>query len=271
MGDDYKLKETSKEIITSDDEVDLNTVETTINYDKTGTAVNWNNVRINNHTKYIVDLESKMQTYAPPKKKLSPQILIVHTHGTEGYIECAKSRTENKELNVVKVGETLKNKLEEYGFKVLHDPKMHDLPSYNGSYVNTLKTLNWYMENYGSIDIVLDVHRDAVEREDGSKVKVVSEQKGKKAAQVMFVVGTDECGLSHPLWQENLCLAAGLNATGEKLYPDFFRPIDLRKERFNQHLTKGSLIVEVGANGNSLEEAIYSAEILAEIINEYIK
>ena len=127
------------------------------------------------------------------------------------------------------------------------------------------------MENYGSIDIVLDVHRDAVERKDNSKVKVVSNQKGKKAAQVMFVVGTDECGLSHPNWRENLSLAVGLSAVGEKLYPNFFRPIDLRTERFNQHITKGSLIVEIGADGNSLEEAIYSAEILAEIINEYIK
>lgn len=245
--------------------------EKTIEYSNTGTNINWNNVMINNHTSKEVDLFSMMENYTPVKKKKSPQILIVHTHGTEGYVECLTSRTENKEQNVVKVGSVLAENLKKYGFNVLHDPKMHDLPSYNGSYKNTLKTLEWYMENYDGIDLVIDVHRDAVDRSDGSKVSVVSEQKGRKAAQIMFVVGTDECGLTHNNWQENLKLYAGIYSKGNEMYPGLFRPIDLRIERFNQHITKGSVIAEFGCNGNSLNEAIYSAELLAEVINEYIK
>ena len=264
--------ETAKEVIKKDnpDEPVNETPkveETTINYQNSGTNISWNNVLINNHSSKQVDLVNMMKDYSPISKN-DIKILIIHTHGTEGYIECPSSRTEDTEKNVVKVGTVLTDKLKEYGFNVLHDPKMHDLPSYNGSYKNALITLNWYKEHYSGINIVLDVHRDAFERSDGSKVKVISEQNGKKAAQVMFVAGTDDCGLSHPNWQENLKLAAYLYANGNSSYPGFFRPIDLRSERFNQHITNGSLLVEFGSNGNSLDEAVYSAEILADIFNK---
>lgn len=245
--------------------------ETSISAPNAGKNMNYSNIVINNHTKNKIDFASLMKDYTPIKKKNSPQILIVHTHGTESYVECETSRSEDVNLNVVKVGNILAEKLKDYGFNVLHDPKMHDLPSYNGSYKNTLKTLEWYMENYDGIDMVIDVHRDAIDAKDGSKVSVVSEQKGKKAAQIMFVIGTDECGLSHSNWKENLKLYTGLYVKGNEMYPGLFRPIDLRVERFNQHITKGSVIAEFGCNGNSLEQALYSAELFAEIINEYIK
>ena len=245
--------------------------ETTLSTVSSGENMNFGNIVINNHTKNKIDFASLMKDYTPIKKKKSPQILIVHTHGTESYVECETSRSENVDLNVVKVGSVLSEKLKGYGFSVLHDPKMHDLPSYNGSYKNTLKTLEWYMENYDGIDMVIDVHRDAIDKKDGSKVSVISEQKGKKAAQIMFVLGTDECGLAHENWKENLKLYTGLYVKGNEMYPGLFRPIDLRVERFNQHITKGSVIAEFGCNGNSLEQAVYSAELFAEIINEYIK
>ncbi|MBQ2897630.1 MAG: stage II sporulation protein P [Clostridia bacterium] len=244
--------------------------EEQVKYYNSGDFISYDSVLIKNHTQKEIDVQKLMKDYKPPEKKEKPQILIIHTHATEGFSDQPTSRTTDNEKNVVKVGTYLEEVLEKKGFNVLHDIKLHDYPNYNGSYVNALKTAEWYMEHYSGIEIILDVHRDAIVTESGARTKLTFNHGGQKAAQLMLVVGTDEGGLKHPAWQENLKFAIGLQAEANSMYDGLMRPIDLRKERFNEHVTKNSLIIEFGTNGNSLEEALKSAQLLSEVLDKYI-
>ncbi len=203
-----------------------------------------------------------------------PQVLIIHTHATEAYAaepgweyEASDTlRTEDTDYNIVRVGTELASQLEALGIRTIHDTGIRDYPTYNGSYTRTLSVIEDYLAEYPSIRIVIDLHRDAAENADGSAVAVTSTIDGCSAAQLMFVVGTDEGGLQHPNWQENLALAARLQALLNREYSGLCRQIDLRTERFNQHATFGSLLVEVGASGNTLAQALRSMQPLAEAI-----
>ena len=245
--------------------------ETQVKYYNSGDFINYQDVLIKNHTDKSIDVSELMENYIPPKKKSAPQILIIHTHATEGFADQPTSRTTDTEKNVVKIGSHLENLLEKKGFNVLHDIVLHDYPNYNGSYKNALKTAEWYLEHYPEIDIVFDIHRDAIVTEKGERTKLTYNHKGKKCAQLMLVSGTDQGGLTHPTWQENLKFAIGLQAVANKMYDGLMRPIDLRIERFNGHITKNALIVEFGTDGNTLEEALMSAQLLSDILSEYIK
>lgn len=247
------------------------TYETQVKYYNSGDFINYEDVLIKNHTSKEVNAANLMENYSPPQKKKEPQILILHTHATEGFADQPTSRTTDTEKNVVKIGTVLEKHLEEKGFNVLHDIVLHDYPNYNGSYKNSLNTANWYLEHYPEIDIVFDVHRDAIVTEDGKRTKLTYNHNGKKAAQLMIVSGTNQGGLTHDNWQENLKFAIGLQAVANKMYDGLMRPIDLRVERFNGHVTKSAVIVEFGTDGNTLEEVLLSAELFAEVINEYIK
>ena len=124
------------------------------------------------------------------------------------------------------------------------------------------------MEQYPTISLVLDVHRDAISDGNGGMYKVVSGVAGVNAAQMSFVIGTDGGGLEHPHWQENLKLAAAIQQNLVDSYPTLMRPITVRNSRYNQHTTPGSLLVEMGAAGNSLDEALLSARLLGKAIAE---
>lgn len=204
-----------------------------------------------------------------------PQILIVHTHTTESYTDSGKTkytasdsdRSTDENKNMIAVGNALSEVLNERGIKTIHDTTVHDYPAYNGSYERCKATVLKNLSEYPSIKIVLDVHRDGIVREDGTKVKVASEVEGNKTAQCMLVVGTNS-ELTHDNWTENMKLAVKIQNEANKLYPGFMRPINLRSERFNQQLTKGSLIIEVGSNGNTLNEAVYSAKLMGNVISK---
>ena len=179
-------------------------------------------------------------------------------------------RSLDKSQNVVKVGEAMKQIFEEKGISVIHDTTLHDHPNFNGSYENSKKTVNSYLKKYPEICIVLDVHRDAFIYDDGSKAKFVSEINGKKAALLMFVVGSDAGGLEHPQWKENMKLALKLQSAISQRYPTLMRGVNLRTERFNGHLTKGSMIIEVGSSGNTLSESVEGAKLGAEAIADFL-
>ncbi len=209
-----------------------------------------------------------------------PKVLIIHTHATESYSpegadtynSVESDRSLDEEKNMLKVGEAAKAVFEEKGIEVIHDKTLHDHPNFNGSYENSRQTVERYLSEYPSICIVLDLHRDAFVYEDGSKAKFVTEVDGEKAAQLMFVVGTDAGGLEHPHWRENMKLALKLQSSISQKHPTLMRGVNLRKERFNGHTTYGSLIIEVGSSGNSLSEAVrgatYGASAIADFLNE---
>jgi stage II sporulation protein P len=164
----------------------------------------------------------------------------------------------------------MRKKFEENGIGVIHDKTVHDYPSYNSAYQSAAATIQKNLNENKNIKVVLDVHRDGITREDGTKVKLVTDINGEKTAQIMIVVGTDT-NLPHDKWQENFKFASKIQAKGVELYPSLMRPIDLRKERFNEQLTTGSIIIEVGSNGNTMGEAIRGGERVAEIISAVLK
>lgn len=229
----------------------------------------YNNMLLQNESGYSIDLTELMSNYSPPKKKSEPQILIVHTHATEAFND-SNNRSCDNQKNMVAIGNVLCESLTGYGFSVIHDKTQHDYPNYNGSYANSLKTVEAYLEKYPSIDIVLDIHRDGITDADGNKIGLSTKINGQSFAKLMMVVGTDACGLSHPEWRENLKFAAGLKGELDSFSESLTRPLNLRHERFNQHTTKNSIIIEIGSNGNSIDEAIRSAQLLAKAFSLYI-
>lgn len=252
--------------------------ETTIQASASAGYASYDNVFVKNSTTYSIDAKALFEQPLKYTKSDNPTVLILHSHATESYKPTDANyykhtdtdRTQDTKYNVVRVGEEMAKVLEEAGVNVIHDKTLHDYPDYNSSYVNSLKTVKKYLKKYPSIQVVLDVHRDAMVRGDNTLVKAVTEVEGQKVAQVMLVCGSDLLGLDHKGWRDNLSFAIKLQNEMNSLYPCLARPIDFRKERFNQHMTPNSLIVEVGSNANSLEEAIlggkYAASALARLL-----
>lgn len=192
----------------------------------------------------------------------SPTVLIVHTHATEGYDGTENYRTLDETRNMVSIGDEIARILEEGGICVLHDRTFHDYPDYDSSYSNARRTIEGYLAQYPSIQMVLDIHRDASDSTAGQLVTSATVG-GQRSAQLMMVIGTDESGNHHPGWEENLSLGLKLSAVLEQENPGICRPIALRAQRFNMDLTPGSLLIEVGAAGNTHEEAMIAANALA--------
>ncbi len=204
------------------------------------------------------------------------QVLIMHTHTTESYSDSVKysgansDRSTDSEKNMVAVGEVIKDVLAENGIETVHDATVHDYPSYNGAYTRAMTTIKNNLAKYPNIKFVLDVHRDGIVKEDGTKVKVATEINGEKSAQCMFVIGSN-VKLKHDAWQENMKLACKLQKYANDNYPGLMRPIILRKERFNQQVSQGAVIIEIGSNGNTLDEAKTGAKYIANTIAAVIK
>lgn len=207
-----------------------------------------------------------------------PVVLIVHTHGSESYAQDsgqsnAVFRTQDETKSVIAVGETMAQTLEKRGYGVVHDKTLCDYPEYTGAYNRSRTVIQENLEQYPSLVLVLDVHRDAVENSDGTQMRMACTVGDTEMSQLMLVVGTDDGGLEHPSWRENLSLAAVLQARLSAQYPGMMRPVNLRTERFNQDLGALSLLVEVGASGNSLAEARESAacfaDMLAAVLDDY--
>ena len=217
----------------------------------------------------VADLQGTFDAELTPE---SPQLLILHSHGSEAYTPVRDSgivwsgdhRTTDARYNVVRVGDAMAEAFAEAGISVLHDRTLYDYPSYSGAYDRSLAAIQSYLAQYPSIRFILDVHRDAIEDSQGNQYKVVSAIEGQgTAAQMSLVVGSDGSGLTHPNWLENLKLAVTLQQDILTEYPTLMRPILLRKSRYNQHATTGSLLVEVGAAGNSPEEAALAGRLFA--------
>ena len=160
------------------------------------------------------------------------------------------------------VGDRVAELLEQAGICVIHDRQLHDYPSYTGAYNHARKATQAALEEYPTIRIVLDLHRDAAEGTSG-QLRTVAQIDGKAGAQLMFVVGCGNAGLKHPNWEKNLSLALKLQVLLEEQHPGICRPISLRSQRFNQDLSTGALLIEVGAAGNTHEEALLAAQALA--------
>ena len=201
-----------------------------------------------------------------------PTVLILHTHTTESYTragedyeETSAYRTLDTRYNMLSIGAEVARVLETYGIRAVQDVQLHDYPSYNGSYADARSAIREYLERYPSIRLVLDLHRDASGDLD-DQFRPVARVEGGTAAKLMVVMGTNASGADHPNWQENLALGLKLHAQLERLAPGITRPLCLRSSRFNQDLTPGALLVEMGAAGNTHGEAMRAAQLLAQAV-----
>ncbi len=232
-------------------------------------------IKVVNETKYSIDINKLLRE---PLKlnpiKTGPQIFVYHTHTTESFLRNVSqlnnsgdvpSRTTDSKYNVVRVGEALISNLKKYKINVLHSTTIHD-KDYNSSYVKSLDTLTNYVDKYPSLKMTIDLHRDAA---GDNKLRVARKINGKDCAQIMFVIGTDS-KLNNPKWRENLKLALKIQSRLNEIAPGIAKPTYISKNRYNQHLTNGSVIIEIGGDGNVIDECVRSTSYLAQAINDVI-
>ncbi len=234
--------------------------------------VQYGKVKIKNQTTYNLT-----EDILNPNIKIdNKNILIFHTHSCESYTPSEKYqysqtgnyRTTDKNYSVIRVGNELENYLKQYNINVIHDTSYHDYPSYTGSYTRSLQTVENILKTNQS-DIIIDLHRDAVgSRPDYAPTVKIGED---YAAQIMFVIGTNEGGLWHPNWQQNLKFAVKVQQKAEEMYPGLFKPIMLTKSRYNQHTGKYANIMEIGSTGNTLDQCLNSMKYLSAVLNEILK
>ncbi len=234
----------------------------------------YNGVKIKNESSYNLTEEMLIPNVDFTNKK---DIIIYHTHTCESYtpteannyVSSGNFRTTDLNYSVARVGTELTNRLINMGFNVHHDTTYHDYPAYTGSYTRSLATINGILQNNKDSQFVIDLHRDALGSSStyGPTVQIGDET----VAQIMFVIGTDGGGLEHPNWLNNFKLAVKIQEKANEMYPGLFKPIILRNSRYNQHVTSGACIIEVGATGNTLEQCNGSMKYLSRVIEEVMK
>lgn len=241
-------------------------------------TLEWKN-EIRNETKYDIDVEKlKSEQLNFSLSNSGTEIIIYHTHTTEAYsqdenyqyVESGNFRTLDDAANVLAVGEHVKSTLEKLNINSFHDTSYYDYPSYNLSYSKAGKAILALVKKYTNAKIVLDIHRDALST-DTKIYRPVITVANKSVAQILLVVGTNQGGLNHPNWRENLKFALKLQQIANQKYPGLCRYVSLRKERFNQQVAPGAIIVEMGATGNTLDEVLRASELFAEILAEVVK
>ena len=217
----------------------------------------------------------KIETNTPEDR---PQVLIYHTHTTESfeyvdkntYDNAYNARTRDKTKNMVAVGDKITGKLKAAGITTVHDDTEHDFPSYTGAYERSAVTINSYLEKYPSIKVMIDVHRDAITGDDGTRFGAIADVGGKKAAQLMIISGADNGKLNFPDFWKNLAFSGTVQSQLESDYPGLTRPILFDYRKYNQNLLPNSFLLEVGSHGNCLAEALYSGELFGNALTKVL-
>lgn len=255
-------------------------------YTNEGVTDKCGSVKIKNTNNTKIDVSQLLSQKADLSiDKSKPAVLIFHTHTTESYQYLDRnfyatgyvSRNNDESRNMVRVGDAICEELEKAGFVVLHDKTIHDA-KYNGAYERSRATVVEYLKKYPSIQITLDIHRDAIQQTNGTKIKPTATINGKKAAQVMIISGCQEKGNgieNFADWRYNLVFAVQLQKQMEETFPGLTRPIFFCPRRYNMNLTHTSLLLEIGSDSNTLEEAYFSGRCigksLAQLMNDYVQ
>lgn len=269
--------------IFADDQKDGNIKSVT--YDKSGATHIFGNVKVKNTTDTkTLNIEKVLsETLELSIDKSKPAVLIFHSHTSEGYELIERSwyacdytaRSNDEKLNIVRVGTEIADYLTKLGYTVIHDKTIHD-DNYSDSYPNSRKTVAKYLEEYPELQVVIDIHRDSITLDNGDKIKPLNTISGKKAAQLMIITGAEEGKVEDfPDWEYNLRFALQLQKKCETLFPGLMRPVLFSQRKYNMDMTRFSLLIEMGSEANTLEEACYSgrmlAAALASLMDEYIK
>lgn len=236
-------------------------------------GVQYGNIFVKNtNQNHKIDIKAELEKQPAVKIQTDskPQVLIYHTHTTEAYLlqeatsvpAGSESRSTDGTRSVVMVGNAIAAQLKAVGIGVVHDTTIHDSPAYNGSYNRSKQTMAKNLKQYPSIQVTLDIHRDSMTTSNGTRYKPTAVINGKKAAQVMILSGCDDDGtLGFPDWEYNLRLGVRVQKQLSDLYPGLARPLNFCPRQYNLNMTKGSLLVEVGTEVNTLDEAVYSGEL----------
>ena len=238
-------------------------------------------VQVKNSASTDIDIEEELSSrlgFTLTYDK-SPQVLIYHTHTTESfltydtgyYYESFYPRSKDKTKNVCAIGEEIVRQLNADGITAIHDTTIHDDPSYTGAYYRSADTVNEYLKKYPSIKVVIDIHRDGIGTESG-RSKPVCTVNGKKAAQFMIMAGYNcDDDPAFDDWEYNLRFALKLQKTAVDMYPDLARPLYFGDFVYNMDINTGSLLIEVGADSNTVEEVRYTGALLGKIISQTLK
>lgn len=210
-----------------------------------------------------------------------PQVLIIHTHTTEAFVPVkngrydpnAPTRDTDKTRSVVRVGDEAAKYLTKCGVEVIHDTEYYDYPVFDGAYSRSLAATQAYLKKYPSIRAVIDLHRGLIQQSDGTRLRPAVQISGKSAAQIALIAGCGEPGssLAVPEWRQNYRFALRLQRQLVRSYPGLARPLELADKQYNQQACRGSLLVEIGTDVNSLDEVVYSGQLLGRALAQTLK
>lgn len=245
--------------------------------------VSYENISVKNTTGLNLDIEKYLGRNMGFKfsDDSRVQVLIVHTHTSESYLyydagyyhESFYPRSTDNSKNMVRVGEEIANSLRQQGIGVVHATEIHDNPRYNGAYYRSWDTIKKYLDEYPDIKVVLDIHRDSISYgSEGGKIKPTFEAGGRKGAQIMIMSGYDPDGsLEFPFWEDNLSFALKIQKKAEDMYPGMTRPLYFGNFAYNMNVNNGSLLIEVGTDANTLEEAVYTGGLLGNVLSQVLQ
>jgi len=244
-------------------------------------GIHFENFYVKNSAGYNLDINSELKKCPDIKIKRDgkPEVLIIHTHTCEAYMEKDRDfyyesfypRSTDINKNVARVGDAVEKKLKNAGIEVIHDVTCHDEPSFKGCYDRSAETIKKNLEKYPSIQVVLDLHRDSIGDKEQGQIKPTFKVNGKKAAQIMIISGYDKDGSKNfKDWEYNLRFALRLQKAAEDMYPGMTRPLYFDEVRYNMHLTHGSLLIEVGSEVNTLKEAVYTGSLLGDVLTKVL-
>lgn len=253
-------------------------------YDTSSATATYGKVAVQNQTGQAMDIKTVLSEPVDLKiqDKSKPTILIYHTHTTESYqmldngwfTNSYQTRSNLEARNMVRVGDEIVTQLEAAGFAVIHDKKIYDA-TYNGAYDRSEAAIEAYQKKYPELQVLLDIHRDAIQTNDTTRIKPTATINGKKAAQIMIISGCERGNVTDfPDWEYNLRFATQLQKICEESYPGLMRPLFFCNRKYNMHKSHCSLLLEMGSDSNTLDEAAYSGRLLgkalAQLLENYV-
>ncbi len=253
-------------------------------YNTSSATATYGKVAVQNQTGQAMDIKTVLSEPVDLKiqDKAEPTILIYHTHTTESYqmldngwfTNSYQTRSNLEARNMVRVGNEIVAQLEAAGFAVIHDKKIYDA-TYNGAYDRSEAAIEAYQKKYPELQVLLDIHRDAIQTNDTTRIKPTATINGKKAAQIMIISGCERGDVTgFPDWEYNLRFATQLQKICEESYPGLMRPLFFCNRKYNMHKSHCSLLLEMGSDSNTLEEAAYSGRLLgkalAQLLEQYV-
>ncbi|MGL4912805.1 MAG: stage II sporulation protein P [Romboutsia sp.] len=216
--------------------------------------------------------------------KENPRILLYHSHAGETYFNAPEGNyhSQDKANSVLEIGTMLTEELDKRGWGVVHSTKYHDYPSFNESYMSSRQTLDALIPKYPSVDIAIDLHRDGRDltqdeaKKLGTTVEALKENehnrasttyKGERVAKFLFVVG-----MKNPNVDQVNSVAQGLTSYASSKYPELVLPVVKKPYgKFNQSVAKNHILIEVGSNGTTIDEAKASVKYIADVLDGYFK